>query len=400
MNDWTTPADIKNRVAREWERGRLLAAPLTGDALYPWRIPLRGPAGAETLAAQYDAVRQWIKRLTDGAKIEGGLGYRLEFREINHRQLGRNALPMAALLETEEDALALIGKRREAARFHELVRTITQAFPPLHDWLARRPLRVLEHAEDWLGLLGILRWIADHPRPNVYLRQIEVPGVHSKFIERHRSLLCELLDQILLSEAVDTSIARGESGFEQRYGFRPKPVLIRFRLLGGQKALQGLSDLTVPGHEFARLTLPVSRVFITENEINFLAFPMVSNAMVIFGAGYGFEALAQATWLGDKAIFYWGDIDTHGFAILDQLRSPFPQALSLLMDRDTLMAHRSLWVQEDTPVQRELTRLYPDEAALYDDLRRNRIGPALRLEQERISFAMVQAALAEFDRRE
>lgn len=62
-------------------------------------------------------------------------------------------------------------------------------------------------------------------------------------------------------------------------------------------------------------------------------------AMVIFGAGYGFDNLAEARWLGMLEIHYWGDIDTHGFAILNQLRKYFPHAQSLLMDRETLLAH-------------------------------------------------------------
>lgn len=67
-----------------------------------------------------DAVRRWIRALAEDAKAEGGRGYRLEFREINHRQLGHNSIPAAAWLDTEDDALALIGKRREAARSREL----------------------------------------------------------------------------------------------------------------------------------------------------------------------------------------------------------------------------------------------------------------------------------------
>ncbi|MBZ0154921.1 MAG: hypothetical protein K8I29_01740 [Alphaproteobacteria bacterium] len=394
MSDWSTPADIKSRVVREWERGRLLAAPLTGEALYPWRLPLKGPASAETLGTRFDAVRRWIKTLAEGAKAEGRSGYRLEFREINHRQLGRNSIPVAAWLDTEDDALALIGKRRDAARFRELADMISHAFPQVHDWLARRSLRVLEHADDWPALLGILRWIAGHPRPNVYVRQIDVPGVHSKFIERHHALLTELLDIVLPPEAIDAGAARGAAGFERRYGFRSKPVLIRFRLLGGQQTLLCLSDITVPGDEFARLSLPVKRIFITENEINFLSFPPAADGLVIFGSGYGFEALAGASWLSDTTIYYWGDIDTHGFAILDQLRSRFPQARSLLMDRDTLMAHQSLWGREDAPTRRDLPRLLGDEALLYDDLRHDRIGTAVRLEQERISFGWIQTALA------
>ncbi len=43
--------------------------------------------------------------------------------------------------------------------------------------------------------------------------------------------------------------------------------------------------------------------------------------------------LAQAGWLARCQVYYWGDIDTHGFAILDQLRTHIPHARSLLMDR-------------------------------------------------------------------
>lgn len=396
MKDWTTAGEIRNRVAREWERGRLLAAPLLGDALYPLRIPLRGPTAAETLGTQFDAVRQWIKQLSEGAKTEHGSGYRLEFREVNNRQLGRNSVPVAAWLDTEEDALALIGKRREAAKFRELTLKICGAYPQLHDWIAKRALRVLEHADDWPRLLDVLRWISDHPRPNVYLRQIDAIGVHSKFIEQYRALLTELLDRILPPEAIDAAAGRGVEGFERRYGFRSKPIQIRFRLFSGQTELQGLSDICVRSDEFAKLAVAVQRVFITENEINFLALPLVPDSMVVFGAGYGFDALAQAKWLRDKAIFYWGDIDTHGFAILDQLRSHFPHTKSLLMDRETLLAHRLLCVEEEAPSRRDLVRLLPEEARLYDDLRNDRIGHALRLEQERIGFACVKSALGMF----
>lgn len=394
MNDWTTPADIRARVLREWERGHLLSASLTGEPLYPWRIPLRGP-GANILAARFNESRQWVRDLTDAARAEGKAGYRLEFQEINHRQLGRNGMPVAAWLDSEADALALIGKRREAGRFHELVSTITQSFPLLRDWLAKRPLRVLEHGEDWPHLLGVLGWFATHPRSNVYLRQIDVPGVHSKFIERHRALLSELLDLLLPAEAIDATAPAGVAGFEQRFGLRAKSALIRFRLL--DSALHGLTDLSVPANEFARLSLTARRVFITENKINFLAFPSVRDSMVIFGAGYGFEALSEARWLGAREIYYWGDIDSHGFAILDQLRCHFPKTQSLLMDRATLLEHKSFWDREETPTKRTLTRLRPDEARLYEDLCQDALAPALRLEQERIGYAWVEASLAAFD---
>jgi hypothetical protein len=88
-------------------------------------------------------------------------------------------------------------------------------------------------------------------------------------------------------------------------------------------------------------------------------------------------------------IFYWGDIDTHGFAALDRLRAGFPAVRSFLMDRQTLFAHRSLWVQENSPYNGPLTHLTDDERALFDDLRSDRLGEGVRLEQERISFSLV-----------
>ena len=89
------------------------------------------------------------------------------------------------------------------------------------------------------------------------------------------------------------------------------------------------------------------------------------------------------------------DIDTHGFAILDQLRAHFAHALSFLMDRDTLQTHQDQWVTEPKPTQRDLKRLSEDEGRLYDDLRWRRLREEpVRLEQERIGFGRVERKVA------
>ncbi|MGH8663397.1 MAG: Wadjet anti-phage system protein JetD domain-containing protein, partial [Burkholderiales bacterium] len=135
------------------------------------------------------------------------------------------------------------------------------------------------------------------------------------------------------------------------------------------------------------------RVFITENETNFLAFPPVEKAIVVFGAGYGWEALGKARWLERCALHYWGDIDTHGFVILDRLREHFPRVESFLMDRATLFAHEESWGEENDPAAHDLSRLTEAERALYDELRDNRIRKGLRLEQERIGFGWMNDAV-------
>ena len=191
--------------------------------------------------------------------------------------------------------------------------------------------------------------------------------------------------------------AAGAAQFARRYGFLDKPLRIRFRLLDPAlptlPGCAGLVDITLDAASFATLALPLRRVVVTENETNFLALPALPQAIAIFGAGYGWDALARAGWLQRCELHYWGDIDTHGFAILDQLRGHFPHAASLLMDRETLLAHRALWGEEPQPIRHDLPRLTVDESAVYDDLRFDRLQPGLRLEQERVGFGWVRERL-------
>ncbi len=394
---WTTPDDIRGRVQREWEKGRLLAAMATGEPLFPLRIPLRGPSSTE-LRDRFAEVQEWIGLLRSAARGGQRPGFRLEMRKIEHRVIGGNEVPAEIWIDSLDDALTLIGRSREAARYRVLLATTRERCPSVLPWLAKRPLRAVELAADWPRLLDIVEWLQANPRPGIYLRQIDLPGVHSKFIEQYKGTLSELFDLALPAETINSE-ARGIGLFERRYGFREKPATVRFRLLDASPALpQGLSDLSLIDAEFARFDPGVSRVFITENEIDFLAFPHLPDSLVIFGAGYGFDALGQARWLHDKSIYYWGDIDTHGFAILDQLRAHFPEAGSLLMDHDTLIAHREHWIEEASPTNRTLSRLTPAETALYDDLRSNRLGNSVRLEQEKIGFQRLLDALNELTR--
>ncbi|HWV58893.1 MAG TPA: DUF3322 domain-containing protein [Longimicrobiales bacterium] len=456
---WTRPAELRRQVERLWERGVLLAElvedpPVTGSIVtpapdgaeagdaasaekampaadttsstgsrFPLRLTLKRPNSTE-LAEKFDEVRAWI------AELRRGRYYRVVMREVRHRVLGTNAVPAQVWIDTLDDAFALIGKTGEARRFREVVALTRERVPILLPWLARYPLKALEFADEWPLLLDVVVWIRDHPRPGIYLRQIDLPGVHSKFIEARRGVLAELLDQVLPPDAIDTT-ATGVAGFARRYGFLEKPQRVRFRILdprhsflawpvrgddprrapssgrvdeleGGGECDHGEDrDFEITATAFTRLRPGIRRVFVTENEVNFLAFPPLPDAMIIFGAGYGLEKLADVSWLRQCEVYYWGDIDTHGFAILDQLRAHLPHAKSFLMDRDTLMAHEHLWGEEPNPVHRELTRLEPWERALYDDIRAGRLtsrslrtGVGIRLEQERIAYGWLAEALA------
>lgn len=379
---WTTPADLRAQVQRLWDRGELLRACATETIAWPLRLALKAP-GASDLSDCFEAVRDWVR------EVAGTPHVRIDWREWTHRVQGRQRLPAAVWVESLQAALAFVGQARAAQRYRALWQQTAAEQPALLAWVSRRPLQALDLAERWERLLAVVAWLQAHPRPRVYLRQADAPGVDSKFIEAHRGVLGEWLDLALPPEAIEAT-ATGAAQFARRYGFLDKPVRIRLRLLDAAlpslPGCTGLPDITLDAASFAALSLPIERAFITENETNFLAFPPVAKSIVVFGAGYGWEALAPAAWLHRCDLRYWGDIDTHGFAILDRLRSHFPDAASFLMDRETLLWHRVRWGEEPEPARHELPRLTAEEAALYDEMRFDRIRPRLRLEQERIGY--------------
>lgn len=391
-----SPEDLRAKAQKLWDSHKIHRAHLENGSLFPWEIAVPRPTARE-LADEFPRLRAEVRRLEAGGKAAAGGGYSIEYAQINHRRLGEQSLPRKVVVTSLEDFLHLTGKRRQYDRFVSLAGTILAERPGLKDFLCRKPSTVLDNADDWERLLSVCRYFQKNPKPALYTRQLDIAGVDTKFIETRRAVIAELLGT-LLPETPETAGARGLSdhGFERRFGLSFESPLIRFRLLDPAVSFSGLTDLSAPLTEFRRLTMPARRVFVTENKMNGLSFPPCRDALVIFGLGYGVGSLADVPWLHQAELFYWGDIDTHGLAILDQLRAAFPDARSFLMDERTLMLHKEMWGREATGERfsKDLKRLTPEENNLFQALRDDRLGPQIRLEQERIAFRLVQAEVS------
>lgn len=381
---WSREADLRTQLRRLWDSGRILS----GEAAFPLRLRLKAPT-SEEWSSRFEEARAWSRELADLAWL------RLEQRTVRHPVLGENRFPSEAWLDTPEAAADGLGTSRDLNRFRQMHALASERLPDVLPWLAAHPLKALALADSWERLLSVVDWLRAHPRPGIFARELDLPGIDTKFLEAHRSVLSGLLDQVLPADAVDVSCPQAD--FEGRYGFRRKPRRIRVRLLDPALApgVPGdARDLEIEAEAFARWDPPgIRKVFVLENEVTFLAFPDHPASLALFGSGYGFESLAEARWLAARELFYWGDLDTHGFAILDGFRSRFPDARSLLMDRESFLAHRGQWTTEPRPAAQRLDRLTPEEASLHRELAEDRHGRSLRLEQERIGFRFLRDAL-------
>ena len=382
-----TPQEIRVKALRHWSSFAYHRNHLSG---VPWQaldISFGKPGGRELLN-DFANIGNSLHELQASAKNALGYGYRIEVEPVAHRQLGEQHLPSRIYFETEPDFLRFIGKLGVAAQFKQLAQQTLAHYPALADILHDKPRWLLDNLVVWNKLLSVAGWFVAHPRPDIFIRQIDLPDIDSKFIEQHKTQLTVLLDGLLPPAAIDCEV----KSFEQRYGLRFDQHLIRFRLLDPAVALGGLTDLTLPLEDFRRLELPLKNVFITENKVNGLAFPNFPDSMVIFSLGYGVGSLAEVGWLKNIRIIYWGDLDTHGFAILSRLREAFPHVVSMLMDSATLASNRTLCVTEASPVKEIPACLTDAEQATFKTL----LPPgalALRLEQERIPFGQVEAFL-------
>ena len=378
---WTTVADIAAKVRRRWDDGSLLRAHAEGLPFAAIEVPLRGPRPSQ-VGDDIGAVREWIAALDAGRRDDGR--YTLEWQSIGGRQIGRNQIPVRAVVSSFEQACALLGVASTVRRFDQLL-IMVDGHPQVRAWVIGNPHRALELFDEMPRLIAAYVWLDEYRGSQVYLREISAPGVDTKFAERYRPVLASML-----------GVSATASGFLADLGLRSRPGLVRFRPAPTLGLPAGVTELAVRSEDLAQLRLQPRAAVIVENEITYLSVDVPDDGIVFWGKGFDVDSVGRLPWLAEAGVIYWGDIDTHGFAILDRLRAWLPHTRSVLMDRETLLAHRDRWVTEDRPARSARTRLTADERELYAELVQGGLGDRVRLEQERVDWGWVERKLCQW----
>lgn len=350
---------------------------LAGHGSWPLRCSLGPPNEAQAMQ-QRDRVLAWRDTW---ANWNGPA--QVHWVEKRWSHVGKQRLPDAVSFDSADAVASFLGNAAEWSETCRRFTRMTNEWPMLATLLPSC-FNVLSQwpEEDFDRLTNLLRWLSTHSCPGLSVRQLPVPGLDSKWIETRQKVVRDCLQKILCLDSAGDLYAMA--------GLRRLPTRLRMRLLDPalRHRLAWLGDVQAPVGDLARLELPIQLVLIVENLQTGLAFDNLPDAVVFMGQGYEVDPFGELPWLQKLPCLYWGDLDTHGFAILDRLRQHLPQTRSLLMDRETLFAHRSLWGVEESPAKpADLARLSPDERELYTALRDDRFGSRIRLEQERIDWA-------------
>jgi hypothetical protein len=387
------PEDMRAWCKRHFAREHLAWLGAVGRADGPQPIPLGAPTQSEA-ATDPEAVRAWAAAWAawEASQQPGAVAW--ETRQWP--RLGTQRLPVSLVLGSVDDIAQLAdqgGRWQRAVARHRLLSDAC-------DWTAGGPApqRLFDALADYADidsdrLVALMRWLAAHPDSGLQLRQLPVLGLDTKWVEQRRGLIIDLVQGRRTQPPGD---AAGRD-LHALLGLAKPPTRIRMRLLGAdlRREVGGLGDIEAPLDELAALPLAPRLAFIVENLESGLALPAIPGAVALMKLGHAVNLLKPLPWLQAARVVVWGDIDTHGFAILDRVRAVLPQAESMLMDGDALLNHRALWVEEPRPYDGPaLARLTASERGVFDGLLGNAWGVRVRLEQERLPWGLVQAALA------
>ena len=119
---------------------------------------------------------------------------------------------------------------------------------------------------------------------------------------------------------------------------------------------------------------PPQVVVISENKDTAIHFPPIPGGIVVEGEGFGGKTAAAFPWLTRAPhVYYWGDLDAHGYEILNGWRAAGVPVTSILMDPATFETYEPFGTNTDKNnkplgpgVPKPLPCLTPGERAVYE----------------------------------
>jgi hypothetical protein len=351
---------------------------LAGEGTWPLQISLGTPTEKDA-TEDTSIVRAWVSSWASWKNV-GEVS-----REVRKwARLGSQELPVALTVLNAGDVAELVGQAPRWSRAKERYAQMTGMWPQLTEGcsLAARFNVLADYAEvDFNRLIALLDWLVQNPASHIYLRQLPVEGLDTKWAEQRVGVITGLLK--------DIKQEKGDGSFHEICGLLRPPHRVRIRLLCPElrKFVGGLQDFEAPIEDLAVLKIRPTAAVIVENLDTGMALPDIAGTVGIMKLGNAVSTLALVPWLQDIHVVYWGDIDTHGFAILDRARKAIPLLRSVLMDEDTTLRYKNLWSTEPAQTSNfALEHLEGHELAVYTALKSNTWGVKVRLEQERLPW--------------
>lgn len=370
------PKDVTDWLTRRYANQH--RAWLLGDGQWPLTVNLGVPTESD-VTNDTEGVRRWV----DAWESWRG-PYRLSWASRQWPRLGTQNLPAILEISGPNELASLIGQGERWRTAAERYQRFVEQWPQLkgHAVLGRNFGVLADYTDvDFVRLFSMLDWLEKNPCSGLAPRQLPVVGLDTKWMEKRTGLITDFLRSVRDDDTL--------GDFYSLCGLRRPAPRIRLRVLCPKirQKIGELCDIESPLLDLARLAIHPRHILIVENLETGLALPDMEGVVAFMRLGNAVTMLAALPWLQGCDITYWGDIDTHGYAILNRARGRFPNLVSVLMDQGTFLSYRDLWVEEDSQCSETiLPSLMEHENVVFNGLKNGLWGNRLRLEQERIPW--------------
>lgn len=296
-------------------------------------------------AACMEEMPQWVEFWNSPLQKNGKPLWRVQKQNKRLRLLGRQSdIPVRVFVDSAEAAFSLLRMEGEMKEFLDIHREVVRELPEAEPWLLEHYQKI-HPKQDVLKFLLMGKYFRQGAEYGKFLREINVRGMDTKFMEKHARLVCTLWTALHPEQPAGT-MEELRHVWQMR---RQEKANIGVRVLEESLGWHGVEQFFLSADELAKLHMPVGQIFITENKTNGYRFPKMRGSIVLFGMGYGVLELAEkASWLCGAGIVYWGDLDNNGFDILSKLRGKLPHVQSMLMDEPRILKEAAQNLVEDT----------------------------------------------------
>ena len=369
-------ADIQRRLDRTWHQS------VAGDeSSWPHAFPFGTPVGEE-LQRTFTAVQQEVFAWRDWSEARS-----VSLRFATRRVAGTDqTLPTHLHVPDVQTAAQLCGREwtDRLARGEVRLARVRDDFP--HAATATLIRQLDAYAEvDFDLLLTAAHWFREHTGTELTPRQVPIEGLHSKWLNTSTTAVLTL------------------AGVETLGLVEERPQSASFVYLDPAHIAAGgrRFDSVVPGDAMTP-AYPPRVVVISENKDTAVWFPPVPEGVAVEGDGLaGAAKISQVEWLTSaERIVYWGDIDAHGYEILNGYRERGMAVETILMDVPTLSRYGRFATRTDArgqPLKRTARKPLPHltaaEREAYLMVTALDSDYPARLEQERLPLAEAAARL-------
>jgi hypothetical protein len=284
------------------------------------------------------------------------------------------------VLDRPSDWIKATRDRNIQAEYNDLSRLISSVDARFHSLFVRSfSLWRDRGVEETITVASVATGLKPGCAEGKPLRAMATGRTDTKFFERHRALLVRLLDILYGGQVSDLGLETFLDALEEGEHW-----LLVADLDGG---LLPFPRLRLQSKDLKCRPLPGRNLLIVENERCLYQLPECAGTVAVLGCGRNLSWLEES-WLREKRVGYWGDIDTWGLAMLAEARRHCPNLIPLLMELAVFETYaETLAVPEPVSVSGiPVAGLDAFEIALFEKLQESENG---RLEQEFIPLELV-----------